>query len=129
MWFQPWKGSVRAIGEGSVRGPAGDPDGTTAVWFDGTELVMYDTVAGEELARATPPEPAGGPWEDEYTMPSPQAENAHGNLIVDVTAEEVTWLAPAGRYHFDRPSARISLTSMESYDLDIHEGRLAIQDE
>ena len=37
VWFQPFKGPARAVGEGSVVGPAGDPDVITVAWFDGTE--------------------------------------------------------------------------------------------
>ena len=48
-------------------------------------------------------------------------------MIVYVTADEVTWLALSGRFHFDRPSARTSLTPGYGVSLDIHEGRLAIQ--
>jgi hypothetical protein len=129
VWYQPLRGPAKEIGEGSVGGPAGDPDGTTAAWFDGTELVMYDTATGTELARATPPREENGPAEDEFTQPSPQRENAHGNLILEVDSEQVTWLAPAGRFHFDRRSAHTSLLPVDDANLDIHEGRLAIQND
>ena len=84
IWYQPWSGKPTVIGEAddarrrqtgnNLRwGPPGDPDGTTAAWFDGTELVMYDTASGTGLARAG--QPAG-------SLPGPVRENGHGNYIV-----------------------------------------------
>ena len=96
VWYQQPRGPARLIGEGSQLGPAGDPDGTTAAWFDGTELVMFDTATGRELSRTT-----------QGVGPYPQRENAHGNLILDVSSEAVTWLGQ-WLYRFDRVSGNTS---------------------
>lgn len=138
IWYQPWSGKPTVIGEaddapntanGEQRqvGPAGDPDGTTAAWFDGTELVMYETASGTELARADQPE---------GTLPGPVRENGHGNYIVEVTSEAVTWYDGPGAldlYRFDRRADQTTRTSrsstLDSGDggvLDVNAGRIAV---
>jgi len=133
VWYQPWTGSPTVIGEGVEEGegvqdqddpngqPAGDPDGTTVAWFDDAELVMFDTATRTELARAT-----------QQNQPEVQRENAHGNFILEVTPDGVTWLAGTGEtggnlHHFDRRSEQT--TSGSGFDgVDVHAGQAAIQD-
>jgi hypothetical protein len=54
VWFHPWGGEPRIVGQNSEAGPGGDPSGDIAVWFEGSEalnggpgeLVVYNTAAG-----------------------------------------------------------------------------------
>jgi hypothetical protein len=51
VWFHPWGGDPRIVGHNSLAGPGADPNGDIAVWFEESELVVYDTDTGRELAR------------------------------------------------------------------------------
>jgi hypothetical protein len=55
VFVQAPEGESREIGRGAKRGAVGDPRGSVVAWFDQSgplpELVVYDTDAGEELAR------------------------------------------------------------------------------
>lgn len=60
IWFHPWGGEPRVVGQAALTGGpwngAGDPSGDLGAWFEGDELVVYDTFAGREVARvATEP--------------------------------------------------------------------------
>ena len=62
VWFHPWGGEPRVVGHDSTHGAVGDPEGDTAAWFEGSELVVYDTAQLREVTRVrtTPPDPDGG---------------------------------------------------------------------
>jgi hypothetical protein len=51
VWFHPWGGQPEVVGEDVVAGPGGDPEGDLAAWFEGAELVVYDTAHGRESSR------------------------------------------------------------------------------
>ena len=93
VWFHPWVGEPRVVGRNSVAGPGGDPNGDTAAWFDGFELVVYDTAAGREISRTREigavRDRAGG---DHYPA---------GNSFQQVSAERITWWDDVGQHHHD----------------------------
>ena len=35
VWYHPWGGEPRIVGNDSYAGPGGDPDGDVAAWFEG----------------------------------------------------------------------------------------------
>lgn len=83
VWFHPWDAQPRIVGHGSPTGPGGDPQGDVAAWFEGPELVVYDTARGREVSRTD-----GLPVIDEY------ASSEHvddGNGFLHVSNEEVVW--------------------------------------
>ena len=86
VWFHPWGGDPRVVGHNSAAGPGGDPNGDTAAWFEGSELVVYDPAAGREISRTEQREnlAAGcaGFRGDHYPP---------GNCFVQVSAERVVW--------------------------------------
>jgi hypothetical protein len=93
VWFHPWGGDPRIVGHNSAAGPGGDPNGDTAVWFEGSdplnptpgELVVYDTAAGLEISRTTQSHGvtgcAGGCGD----------HRPPGNGFLQVSAERVVW--------------------------------------
>jgi hypothetical protein len=89
VWFHPWGGEPRVVGHGSSAGPGGDPNGYTAAWFDGGQLVVYDTGAAEEVSRtpfiATP-----------AACESFCVEHIRGNGFLQVSNERVTWSSMNG---------------------------------
>ena len=84
VWFHPWGGDPHAIGRSTAAGPGGDPEGDLATWFDGQDLVVYDTARDEVVSRST-----------EVVAVSPSAEYAehvgHGNGWVHVSPTQVVW--------------------------------------
>ena len=98
VWYQPWVGRSSAVGHsmkesqyvnGICLGPAGDPDGTTAAWFDHGQLVMYDTATGATKQLGRQPEPALF------------RENTDGNRVFYVDADRVVWSARPGILSYD----------------------------
>jgi hypothetical protein len=87
VWFHPWGGEPRIVGHNSIVGPGGDPNGDTAVWFDGDELVVYDTATGRELSRTTQMIRATGCAADMCAEHYPP-----GNGFLQVSAERVVWM-------------------------------------
>jgi hypothetical protein len=84
VWFHPWGGSPRVVGRSTAAGPGGDPESDVAAWFDGAELVLYDTARDEVLSRTR--EPVGVSDRAEY------AEHVgHGNGWVHVSPTQVVW--------------------------------------
>ena len=51
VWFHPWGGEPRIVGRDSREGPGGDPNGDLAAWFEGQEMVVYDTAKDLEVSR------------------------------------------------------------------------------
>jgi hypothetical protein len=91
VWFHPWDGDPRIISRGDAKpevcagcdyGPGGDPDGDLAVWFEGDELVVYDTATGSEVSRTTE-EPVSRFAGTEHVL--------NGNGFMHVSDDEVVW--------------------------------------
>ena len=99
VWLHPWGARPRLVGT-SQSGPAGDPESDIAVWFEGDELVLYDTSTGREIDRTTAPE-----VQARHTM----EHVFSGNGILHVSPEEVVWLTKGG----DHMAARLDLDTME----------------
>lgn len=82
VWLHPWGGRPRVVGT-SWSGPSGDPESDTAAWFEGDEIVVYDTAAGQEVVRMTAPE----------VRAHNQMEHINsGNGFLRVSSDEVAWL-------------------------------------
>ncbi|WP_159083586.1 hypothetical protein [Nocardioides terrigena] len=84
VWFHPWGGRPRVVGRGSETGPGGDPESDVAAWFEGNELVVFDTARGEEISRTT--EEA---WALEPGFLSEHVRDSNG--FVHVSPAEVVW--------------------------------------
>jgi hypothetical protein len=81
VWFHPWDGEPHIIGH-AVTGPGGDPESDVAAWFEGDELVVYDTALAQEISRTT----------EEPIVAMGGFEHAKdGNGFLHVSAEEVVW--------------------------------------
>jgi hypothetical protein len=108
VWFHPWGGEPRIVGRNSEAGPGGDPNGDTAVWFEGSdaynggpgELVIYDTATGREISRTTQADGVTQSSGDHYPA---------GNRFLQVSAERVAWSAGTKTYSYD---VRTQMTSM-----------------
>lgn len=124
VWFHPWDGKPRIVGQGSATGPGGDPHGDLAAWFEGEELVVYDTAAGRQVSRTTKV-----PVDDAFVS----EHVAGGNGFMHVSTEEVVWRTEAETGHdtvhrFDLATGISSLlfeeqTGVEYPDLllDVHD--------
>jgi hypothetical protein len=97
VWFHPWNGQPRLVGQDSVAGPGGNPNGAIAAWFEGTELVVYDTEAGAVISRTTETPVLEYPFR-EYVG---GYEHVVGNGFMQVSAEEVVWRSAAGVHRLD----------------------------
>jgi len=81
VWFHPWGGEPRVVGHDSAAGPGGDLEGDVAAWFEGHELVVYDTARDREISRTTET-----PVLDYATW-----EQSGGNGFRHVSGEEIVW--------------------------------------
>jgi hypothetical protein len=124
VWFQPWQGVPRVVGRGSRHGPGADPDGTTAAWFEGGRLVVFDTGRGEEVARTATLRPVGG-----------AEEHLLGNGFRYVDADEVVWTDGRSVLRYDLDSDRVDvvwepagLPGLSTFVRDRHDGWLAWAD-
>ena len=115
VWFHPWGGEPRIVGQNSGTGPGGDPNGDTAAWFEGSpdplnpvpgELVVYDTAAGREISRTLQPH-----VDDLCCEHRPS-----GNGFLQVSAERVVWASVRNTYSHD---VRTRTTSVVQLD-DVH---------
>ncbi len=116
VWFHPWGGEPRIVGHNSNVGPGGDPNGDTAAWFEGTELVVYDTAASREISRTEQPAHriAGGPLAGRGEHYPP------GNGFLQVSPERVVWTTfPEGTRSYDLSKGRTS--PLEDGLLDVHD--------
>jgi hypothetical protein len=119
VWFHPWGGKPRIVGHDSSAGPAGDPNGDTAAWFEGEtnstfsrpELVVYDTAAGREISRTTEGPVAADQLSGDHNPP--------GNTFEEVSAERVVWSGFATTYSHDVRTRKTSAVTDES--LDVHD--------
>ena len=120
VWFHPWDGDPRIVGENSDAGPSGDPNGDTAVWFEGSdplngtpgELVVYDTAAGREISR---------------TLQSHGVDYAHGdhypagNGFLQVSAERVVWTTSEHKIYIHNVRAQsTSVVETSTYLVDVN---------
>ena len=117
VWFHPWGGEPRIVGHNSAAGPGGDPNGDTAAWFEGTELVVYDTAIGREISRTEERGniDGGGPFLGGDHYPA-------GNGFLQVSAERVVWTNP-GPYSHDLRTGRTSEVRVPEgrYLADLHD--------
>ena len=121
VWFQPWGGDPRVVGHGVSAGPGGDPEGDTAAWFEGSELVVYDTATGSEISR-TPQLPAAANCGEMCAEHYPAGSN-----FVEVSAEKVIWTGYTRReptITFDVSSQ--TTTQVTSPVIDVH-GQVAVR--
>lgn len=88
VWFHPWGGEPRVVGSGSAAGPGGDPEGDLSAWFEGDELVVYDTVDGAEVARVITASVADSPGGEHH---------AGGNGFLQVSSDAVVWKSMRGQ--------------------------------
>jgi hypothetical protein len=89
VWFHPWGGRPRIVGSGSSAGPGGDPNGYTAAWFEGTELVVFDTAQAMEVSRTALTSTAA-------TCQAFCVEHIRGNGFLQVSSDRVAWTSEAG---------------------------------
>lgn len=110
VWFHPWGGDPHIVGHNSEEGPGADPNGDTAAWFEGYELVVYDTAVGREISRT---------WQT-LTVSDCNflcGEHFQGNRFLQVSTERVVWAGgPSGdkTYNYDVSTQRTSVVSPES---------------
>ena len=127
VWYQPWSGPPRRIGTAATEGsslfigPGSDPRGTTAAWFDGDTLVMFDTGRGVELARS--PQPG--------RRATLSYQNAMGARFDYVDRSRVVWSTRTGEvWSFDRRGGRVRSLGREvrgrSYLVDTFPGLRAL---
>jgi hypothetical protein len=114
VWFHPWGGDPRVVGHHSAWGPGGDPDGDTAAWFEGDELVIYDTAAGRTVSRTS--EPGTGGWLSGDHNPA-------GNTFLQVSAERVAWAGQRETYSHDLRTKTTSVIEAPTPNqvLDVHD--------
>ncbi|MBK5307969.1 MAG: hypothetical protein JJD92_14890 [Frankiaceae bacterium] len=112
VWFHPWGGHPRVVGRNSVAGPGGDPDGDTAAWFDGMDLVVYDTAVGREVSRTKQGEAVSALSGD---------HNPAGNYFVEVSRSRVAWYGPS-LYSHDPGTGKTSVLTApdDLFLLDVH---------
>lgn len=120
VWFHPWGGEPMVVGHDSRDGAVGDPQGDTAAWFEGSELVVYDTGRLREVVRVstTPADPDGG----EHFRDGPG--------ILQVTADSVMWRTRSeGLLQLDVASGRVSQrptgtgrSKRDTLVIDVHDG-------
>jgi hypothetical protein len=123
VWFHPWGGDPRIVGHNSAAGPGGDPNGDTAVWFEGSdplndtpgELVVYDTAAGREISRTMQSHGVTNSRGDNYPP---------GNGFLEVSAERVVWETATGfrtyRHDVRTQSTSEVKTPKERFLVDVH---------
>jgi len=114
VWFHPWGGDPRVVGHHSAWGPGGDPNGDTAAWFEGAELVVYDTAAGRTVSRTSEPGQVDGLSGD---------HNPAGNTFRQVSAERVVWAGQRVTYSHDLRTKTTSVIEAPAPNLvlDLHD--------
>jgi len=114
VWFHPWGGNPRIVGHNTIGGPGGDPSGDTAAWFEGSELVVYDTAAGREISRTSQSHPV-------VNCDSMCAEHyPSGSNFLQVSAERVAWNAGPGTNAYIH-DVRTRETSVDNGVIDVHD--------
>ncbi len=122
VWFHPWGGEPRIVGRNSEAGPGGDPNGDTAVWFEGSDalnagpgdLVVYDTAAGREISRT---------WQVRGVNDASGDHYPPGNDFLQVSAKRVVWASGPKVYSHDVRTRRTSVvkTLKNRYLVDVHD--------
>lgn len=85
IWFHPWDGEPRVVGTDAASGPSGDPASDVAAWFEGRDLVVYDTAADREVRRIS--------VAPRYGLRNPPSEHiAHASPFLEVSPGRVVWL-------------------------------------
>jgi hypothetical protein len=123
VWFHPWNGEPRRVGHGSVAGPGGNSEGDVAAWFEGSELVVYDTAAGAVISRTTQTPVLDHPFR-EYVG---GYEHVVGNGFMQVSDTEVVWRSAVGVHRLDVAdgTSRLldgGLSTMNPRLEDVHDG-------
>ena len=123
VWFHPWGGDPRIVGHNSEAGPGGDPNGDTAVWFEGSDalntgpgkLVVYDTAAGREISRTRQARGVTDAARGDHYPP--------GNGFLQVSAKRVVWASGSKMYSHDVRTRRTSVvkTLKNRYLIDVHD--------
>src|SRR5262245_65112219 len=98
----------RIVGRNSEAGPGGDPNGDTAVWFEGSdalnagpgELVVYDTATGREISRTGQRRGVSETSGDHYPP---------GNRFLEVSAKRVVWTSGSKTYSHDVRTRRTAV--------------------
>lgn len=116
VWFHPWGGTPRIVGHNSDTGPSGDPDGDTAAWFDGSELVVYDTAAGREISRTG--QRAFLPASARMCCSDHQSPD---NLFRQVSAEHVVWRNGSTLFTHDLRTGGTSQAEVPGLLADVHD--------
>ena len=106
VWFHPWGGQPRIVGSQSTNGPAGDVQGDLAAWFEGDELVVYDTVRDSEVLRST----------QEPVVNWSAHEHLSGNGFQHVSVDEVVWRSEAGVHRLDMASGDVEVLWVDPSD-------------
>jgi hypothetical protein len=89
VWFHPWGGEPRVVGDAVNAGPGGDPEGDTAAWFEDGKLVVYDTVTGQASRFSTSYMASN--------CPGMCAEHySAGSHFLEVSDKEVAWNSGPG---------------------------------
>jgi hypothetical protein len=104
VWFHPWGGEPRVVGHDSAAGPGGDLEGDIAAWFEGPELVVYDTARDREISRTT----------DTPVLDYATWEQSGGNGFRHVSAEEVVWRSARNVHRLDLATGRSTILWDES---------------
>ncbi len=105
VWFHPWGGEPRVVGHDAETGPGGDSEGVVAAWFEGTDLVVYDTARDVEISRTSETPVLAAPFR-QYVG---GYEHVVGNGFMHVSSEEVVWRSGAGVHRLDAAGGRSSL--------------------
>jgi hypothetical protein len=112
IWFHPWGGDPRIVGRDSAAGPGADSNGDVAVWFEGDrDLVVYDTAADHEIARAELSSDAELPFGSNTCHALCAEHYQPGNGFLQVSAEQIVWTASQGHgptYAYDVSTATTS---------------------
>ena len=114
VWLHPWGGTPRVVGHDSFGGPGGDPDGDTAAWFEGGDLVVYDTVTRREIARSQQ-------FHGISVCGLCGEHRPPGNWFLQVSADRVAWAASWQSNHtayvYDVRTGEVAETSV----VDVHD--------
>jgi len=101
VWFHPWAGEPRIVGRNSRAGPGGDPNGDLAAWFDGDELVVYDTSKGGEVSRNLLPP-------GDVVISGTGDHVNGGNLFRQVSEQQVVWNSGQAVQRLDLATGTVS---------------------